>query len=114
MGFRFSNTTQQDENVNCRQLGNTESFDFWLNNACEGHSLIRDCPPIYFSVQAAPSATQNNFQCNEPSCRFFDEIKYTINTENLGCYSSTTKIVCQSIVLVFSIGLVLFQKLGLF
>lgn len=106
--------TSQQEGVNCRQLARSESFDYWFTNACEGHYLIKDCPPLYISVQAAPTATQSNNQCDELDCRFPNDIKFNINTENLGCYSSTTKLLCESIVLVFSLVLICLQKSGLF
>lgn len=110
--FRYNNSTTQQENVNCRQLQSTESYDFGASNACEGYNLIHDCPPVFLSVQAAPSAAPNYFQCNELGCRYPDDIKYTITTDNLDCASSTTKIMYESTILVFSLGLIIFQKIG--
>lgn len=108
---RFSNTSQPD-NVQCRQLLTSESFDYSLSNACEGYFTINTCPPIYISVQIAPQSTQSSFQCSEPNCRFPDEVKVNINLENLGCYSNTAKITCQLFVVAFGIFVhFLFQKL---
>ena len=112
--FRYSNNSQQVEGVSCRQLMNSESFDYGLMGACDGYNLIQNCPPLYISVQTAPTAVQSTFQCSDLGCRFPSDIKYSINIENLGCYSSTTKLLYESIVLVFSLVLVCLQKSGLF
>lgn len=100
--FRFSNTTQQ-ENVECKQLLTTQSFDYYLTNACDGYFTIHSCPPVYFSIQIAPQTTQNSFQCGEPNCRFPDEVKVSITLENLGCYSSTSMITSKMFIIVFGI-----------
>lgn len=112
--FRSSNNSQQAEGVNCRQLANSESFDYGLGGACDGHTLIQNCPPLYISVQAVPTAVQSLNQCSDLGCRFPNDIKYNVNIDNLGCYSSTTKLMFKSIVLVFSLVLVCLQKSGLF
>lgn len=110
--FRFSNSSV--EGVSCRQLMNSESFDYGLQGACDGHYLIQNCPPLYISVQTAPTNVQPLSQCTDLNCRFPNDIKYNINIDNLGCYSSTTKLVYESIVLVFSLVLICLQKSGLF
>lgn len=108
--FRFSNSTQQNDNVICRQLPPNDNYNYDLTNACEGHYLIQNCPPLYISVQSAPQETQNNYQCSETGCRFPDEIKFGITLENLGCYSSTSKLLCQLSVMVFSIFIHIFLQ----
>lgn len=80
----------------------SESFDIDLGGACDGHYLIQSCPPLYISVEGVVQ-TQNNFQCSEPACRFPDNVKFNVNIENLGCYSSTSKIISQITIIVFSI-----------
>lgn len=110
---RFSNTSQQVDGVNCRQLMNSESYDYGLAGACDGYSLIQNCPPVYISVQSAPTSVPSYNQCNDLGCRFPNDIKFNINIDNLGCYSSSTKFVCESIALVFSLALVCLQKVGL-
>lgn len=112
---RLSNSSQPNENVDCRQLLASDNYNYELTNACEGHFLIQNCPPIYISIQSVPEESQNSFQCNEAGCRYPDEVKFTINLENLGCYSSTSKIVCNLLVIVFSISFHTFiQKFGIF
>lgn len=110
--FRFSNTSQQADGVNCRQLMNSESFDYGLNGACDGYSLIQNCPPVYISVQAAPTSVPSYNQCSDLGCRYPNDIKFNINIDNLGCYSSTTKLVCESITLVFTLVIVCLQKVS--
>lgn len=114
LNFRYSNSSQNGDNVKCRQMANGEKYDYPISNACEGHNLIQNCPPLYISVQAAPTAVPSSNQCSDIECRFPNDIKYTITTDNLGCYSSTTKLMLESIVLVFSLILICFQKSGLF
>lgn len=106
----MSNSSQSDDNVNCRQLTPNENYNFEITNACEGHFLIQNCPPIFVSIQSVPQESQNNFQCNEVGCRYPDEIKFTITLENLGCYSSSAKIVSKLLVIVFSVSIHLFIK----
>lgn len=81
------NSSQPIEDVYCRQLLSSDSFDIDLRGACDAYYLIRDCPPFYISVGAAQSATPN-YQCNDLDCRFPDSIKFKITTENIDCYSS--------------------------
>ncbi|XP_031629930.1 uncharacterized protein LOC116345041 [Contarinia nasturtii] len=101
---RFSNSSQPNENVDCKQLPSNDHYDYYLSNACDGHYLIQTCPPLYISVQAAPTS-QNSYQCTEEGCRYPDEIKYSISLENLGCYSSTSKVLCNLFVMLFSISI---------
>lgn len=112
--FRFSNNSQQVEGVECRQLQNSESFDIKISGACDGHYLIQNCPPLYISVQTAPTAVQSPNLCTDSSCRFPNDIKFNINIDNLDCFSSTTKLMYESIVVVFSLVLICLQKSGLF
>lgn len=94
-------------------MNSNENFDYQLSGACDGHYLIQNCPPLYISVQTAPTEVPT-YQCTELDCRFPNDIKYNINIDNLGCYSSTTKLMYESIALVFSLVLVCLQKSGLF
>lgn len=97
------------ENVECKQLMPTETYDTDLNGACSGYWLIQTCPPFYFSVQGVSTATtQNSYQCSDVACRFPDSIKYRITVENLGCHSSAQKIAAHIIIVVFSIAFAAF------
>lgn len=100
--FRYSNSSQPVENVNCRQLLPSDSYEVNLGGACEGYYLIQTCPPLYITVEGVPQA-QNNFQCSDPACRFPDNIKFDIHIENFGCYSSATKMISKITIIVFSI-----------
>lgn len=107
-GFEFSrmdgNSTQQNEDVYCRQLLPSDSFDIDLRGACDAYYLIKDCPPFYISVGAAPQSAARNIQCNELDCRFPDSIKFKITTENIDCYSSAQAVLSHLVTLIACIS----------
>lgn len=97
---RQSNSSQQQDNVNCRQLLPTDNFDIELTNGCHGFFLIQDCPPFFISVEGVQLTGQNNFRCTEPECRYPDSIRYGITVENLGCFSGAIRTVASTTVII--------------
>lgn len=89
---RQSNSTQPQENVNCRQLMASDNFDIELTNACTGWWLIQDCPPFFVSVEGVAMVGPTNLRCSDSACRYPDSIRFGVTVENLGCYSSANRI----------------------
>lgn len=83
-----ANSTQNVE-VSCTPIS-TETVDINLSNACEGHSVIHNCPPLFFSVQHSQEGAVTNYRCTENECRFPDNARYAITIDNMGCFSSAT------------------------
>lgn len=64
-----------------------------LRDACDGHSIINRCQPLYISVAGAALAdAQAVFRCIDRDCRFPDNIRFSITTENLGCFSGVGRL----------------------
>lgn len=64
-----------------------------LRDACDGSSIIHRCQPLYVSVAgAAPADGQAVFRCVDRDCRFPDNIRFSITSENLGCFSGVGRL----------------------
>lgn len=104
-----ANTTQNNEAVNCRVI-NTETVDIDLSNACEGHSVIHTCPPVFFSVEHTQQTEVTNLRCTERECRFPDNARFAVVVENMGCFSSAGKLFSSLTLLMVAIFSVLFRQ----
>ncbi|EFA11281.1 uncharacterized protein LOC658236 [Tribolium castaneum] len=67
--------------ANCTNIESNE-LTRDISTFCTDESLT-DCSPIYISVQGMTS----NVRCTDKSCRFPNNIKYTISLENVKCSS---------------------------
>lgn len=102
--LRFTNNTAQQDNIFCRQLQSNENFEVDLSNACESQYLIKNCQPLYISVEGVQSAAaQASFRCADLNCRSPDTIRFGIQAENLGCFSGAQTIISSTIIVVLSV-----------
>lgn len=104
-----ANTTQNNDAVNCRTIG-TETIDIDLANACEGHSVIHTCPPVFFSVEHTQQTEVTSLRCTERECRFPDNARFAVVVENLGCFSGAGHILGSLTLLVVALASVLFRQ----
>lgn len=104
-----SNTTQNNDAVNCRVV-NTESVDIDLSNACEGHSVIHSCPPVFFSVEHTQQTEVATLRCTERECRFPDNARFAVVLDNMGCFSSAAKLFGSLTLLMAALVSVFFRQ----
>lgn len=52
-------------------------------------------------------STSNSFSCTDYNCRFPDSIRYTVHTENLGCFSGAKRVLSTLAFVLFSVFLVI-------
>lgn len=71
----------------------TDNFDIELSNFCEGSYAIRDCQPVYVSVEGMIVPSGQGYRCSEPECLSPDSIKYGIQVDNIGCFSAANSII---------------------
>lgn len=77
-----------------------------LSNACDGQYLIKNCQPLYISVEGVQSAAaQASFRCSDLNCRSPDSIRFGIQAENLGCFSGARTIISSIAIVVLSVVL---------
>lgn len=82
-------------------------MDYDLNNACGGSFLIRDCPPLFISVEGTNSANEQlSNRCTDNECRFPDSLRFSINADNLGCFSGVGRLVGGLVLIIVSMILV--------
>ena len=91
------NMTQ--EGVDCRQI-NQDSFEINLNNFCEHTNYIHQCAPVHISVQGGVQSESAALRCTEDACRFPDNMRYSVQTENLGCFNAAGKGVLSVVALL--------------
>lgn len=97
--------TGQD-NVECVKI-DADSFEINLQNACDGFWLIHKCPPVYISVEGPPVSQESQIRCTEVDCRFNDQAKFLVVTENLGCYSGVGRLLSATNIVLASVFLAL-------
>uniref|UniRef100_A0A182P9B3 VWFA domain-containing protein n=1 Tax=Anopheles epiroticus TaxID=199890 RepID=A0A182P9B3_9DIPT len=85
------NSTENRDSIQCRTI-NTDAYDIDLSNACDGHSIIHTCPPVFVSVEG-PLIPPAVIRCSEPECRFPDNARFAIVLDNMGCFSSASRTV---------------------
>ncbi|XP_065090066.1 uncharacterized protein LOC135711212 [Ochlerotatus camptorhynchus] len=103
------NTTQNNDAVNCRVV-NAEMVDIDLSNACDGHSVIHTCPPVFFSVEHTQQTEVTNLRCTERECRFPDNARFAVVVDNLGCFSSAGKFFSSLTLLMLALVSVFFRQ----
>lgn len=102
--FHRANVTnnEQQHDVTCQNV-NTDTVEIHLWNACEGHSMIHHCPPLFISVEGTRVHDGQNLRCSERECRFPDNARFEIMTDNLGCFSNVGKIFASIMLVLTSI-----------
>ncbi|XP_058124178.1 uncharacterized protein LOC131285341 [Anopheles ziemanni] len=85
------NTTENRDSIQCRTI-NTDAVDIDLSNACNGHSVIGTCPPLFVSVEG-PQTPPAIIRCSEPECRFPDNARFALVLDNMGCFSGASRTV---------------------
>ncbi|RZC34565.1 uncharacterized protein BDFB_008975, partial [Asbolus verrucosus] len=81
-----ANPRANSTGANCKNVVSDEiSTD--ISGYCSGDS-VAECSPIYISVEGGTSQVR----CSEKTCRFPDNIKYSIYLENVNCSSSSEPI----------------------
>lgn len=73
--------------VNCRQI-NGDSVEITLNNFCEHTNYIHHCQPVFLSVEGGLPSESSALRCTEQACRFPDNMRFSVQTENLGCFNA--------------------------
>lgn len=96
------NSTQQQGQPDCRNV-NSETVEINLWNACEGHSMIHHCPPVFISVEGTRVHDGQQLRCTERDCRFPDNARFEILTDNLGCFNSVSQIIASIVLVLASI-----------
>jgi hypothetical protein len=96
----MNGTTNQD--VSCRVI-NSDAVDINLSNPCDGHERIVDCRPQFISVEGPSAIDPSNIRCTEAACRFPTDIRFTIVTTDLGCFSNAKTIVASLTLIILSI-----------
>lgn len=100
-----TNNEQQQGEVNCQNV-NTDTVEINLWNACEGHSLIHYCPPLFISVEGSRIHDGQNLRCSERECRFPDSARFEIITDNLGCFNSAGNFSVSLMLLLVSLTII--------
>lgn len=98
---RQNATTNAGNDVNCQQV-NTDTFTIELSNACEGHTVIHHCPPMFISIEGSTLVNTGAFRCIDMNCRFPDDIRFVVHADNLGCFSSATKVLSTITLMIVS------------
>ncbi|XP_059608951.1 uncharacterized protein LOC132256511 [Phlebotomus argentipes] len=85
-----ANATNQNGEVRCTRIAQN-SFEEDVSDYCTDHFYIHHCPPLFISVEG-PSLSggdQIQIRCNDRQCRFPDNSRFALQTENLGCFSGS-------------------------
>lgn len=104
-----ANATQNTDAINCRNI-NSEAVEIDLSNACDGHSVIHSCPPLFFSVEFALRTDIAALRCTDAECRFPDNARFAVVGENLGCFSSAGKLFSSLVLLAVALMGVFFRQ----
>lgn len=82
-------STQED--VTCSSV-TSNTLEINLNGACDGHGTIAECPPLFIGIHSVNDDVSVS-QCTELACRYPFNIRYTVQQQDLGCFSSAGSIV---------------------
>lgn len=98
---RTNSTNQQQQGeVTCLNV-NTETVEIDLRWACNDGGLIQWCQPVFISIEGH-SHDGNNMRCVERECRFPDNARFQINTDNLGCWNSVGNVIASLALVIVS------------
>uniref|UniRef100_A0A6M2DZA1 VWFA domain-containing protein n=1 Tax=Xenopsylla cheopis TaxID=163159 RepID=A0A6M2DZA1_XENCH len=84
--------SNESNDVTCRLI-TSDTVEIELNSPCEDSYYIVDCSPLYISVSASTNSTAGSYRCLSRDCRTPDQLRFTINAENLGCYSGVSALI---------------------
>ncbi|XP_045495801.1 uncharacterized protein LOC123694383 [Colias croceus] len=108
------NVTMVGDDVNaviCQTLA-SGNVEISLRGACDGHWTVGACPPFYISVQSQVTDTTSlSATCTEPTCRFPYNVRYQVQIEDLGCFSSAGT---AGLSLILGVSIILFNLVKLF
>lgn len=102
-----ANVTTGD--INCRQV-NQDSVEINLNQFCEHTDFIHHCAPVFISVQGGQPNENSALRCTEASCRFPDNMRYGVQTENLGCFNGAGQMIVSAIAVLLPMILVVMRQ----
>jgi len=100
--MNVTNNENQQGEVRCQNV-NTDTVDIGLWDACQGHSMIHHCPPLFISVEGTRVHDGSQLRCLERECRFPDNARFEIITDNLGCFSSVANVIASVVLVLASI-----------
>ncbi|KAI8438402.1 hypothetical protein MSG28_010941 [Choristoneura fumiferana] len=91
-----------DENaITCQTIATTGNVEINLRNPCDGFSTINSCPFFYVSVQSTTNGVSTfSATCTDSACRFPYSVRYNVQIEDFGCFSSSASIGASIIVIV--------------
>ncbi|XP_068626588.1 uncharacterized protein [Battus philenor] len=90
--------------VTCQTLTSGGNVEIGLQNACAGYWTINSCPLFYISVQSlVPDTTSLSAVCTENACRFPYNVRYHVQVEELGCFSSGDSLRISFVLLLFAV-----------
>ncbi|XP_041975625.1 uncharacterized protein LOC121730583 [Aricia agestis] len=90
----LSDISQDSNDVICQTIATTGNVEINMQGACDGRWTIGSCPPFYISVHSNVPNGTNTFStfCTENACRFPYNMRYQVQIEEFGCFSSATNI----------------------
>ncbi len=94
------NNTNIEDSVVCQRV-NANTFDIDLSNPCDGHDFIVNCRPLFVSVEGP--RVPGNVACNDRNCRFPDDVRFTLITNEFGCFSSAKTYIASIALLILSV-----------
>lgn len=81
---------------------NTNTIDIALNGACDT-DIIHHCQPLFISIEGPAVHDGTNMRCTEIGCRFPDNARFNILTENLECFSGVGTAIASMLLVIASI-----------
>ncbi|KAJ2947821.1 hypothetical protein O0L34_g9609 [Tuta absoluta] len=97
-------TTGAGENdITCQSLAASGNIEISLQNLCAAYWTINSCPLLYISVQssATPDASTTAV-CTDNHCRFPYDIRYQVQIEEFGCFSSASGVSASLAVIILA------------
>ncbi|GAB0090052.1 uncharacterized protein DMENIID0001_047110 [Sergentomyia squamirostris] len=85
-----ANATNQATDVRCTRISQN-SFEEEVTHYCSDFNYIHHCPPLFISVEGPSLSGGDNIpiRCIDNECRFPDNSRFALQTENLGCFSGS-------------------------
>ncbi|XP_061708773.1 uncharacterized protein LOC133518964 [Cydia pomonella] len=100
-----------DENaITCQTIANTGNVEISMRNLCDGYFTINSCPLLYVSVQSTTTSVSTfSATCTEAACRFPYNVRYSVQIESFGCYSSSNSIAASLVMVISALIINLFR-----